>query len=54
MNGEDGRSRRNAVRNLVKRGKTPIFAQVIENAAKINVQSMSQLPIATCYSEYIE
>jgi hypothetical protein len=41
-------------KNLVKGVKTAISMQVIENGAKINLQSMSQLPFATCYSEYIE
>jgi hypothetical protein len=40
--------------NVVKRGKRPISAQVIENAAKINLLNMSQSPSAGCYSEYIE
>jgi len=41
-------------KNLVKGVKPAIFMQVTENAAKINVRSMSQLPFAICYSEYIE
>jgi hypothetical protein len=45
---------RNRLQNLVKGVKESIFAQVIENAAKINLQTMSQSPVATCYSEYIE
>lgn len=30
------------------------FVQVAENGVKINVQSMSLLPYATCYNELIE
>jgi Tfp pilus assembly pilus retraction ATPase PilT len=42
------------VQNLVKGGKTSFSPQVIDKAAKINMQTMSQSPFATCYSEYIE
>jgi hypothetical protein len=35
---------------VVKRGVALIFAQVIENIAKINVQSMSLLAYAICYN----
>jgi hypothetical protein len=42
------------LQNLVKGVNEAIFAQVIENAAKINMQTMSQSPVAICYSENIE
>jgi hypothetical protein len=44
----------NAVENVVKRGARVILAQVIENAAKINVETMSLLPYAICYNGFIE
>jgi hypothetical protein len=53
MTGGNGEAK-NASRNLVKRGKETISAQVLENAAKINLRNMSQSPSAGCYSEYIE
>jgi hypothetical protein len=45
---------KSSVKNLVKRGKEAFLSQVVENAAKINMETMSQLTIAKCYSEYIE
>jgi hypothetical protein len=38
------------VEKVVKRGEALIFSQVVENAAKINVQSMSLLQYAACYN----
>jgi hypothetical protein len=42
------------VEKVVKRGEAMIFAQVVENVAKINVQSMSLLAYALCYTLIIE
>jgi len=54
MRSENSQGGEMRVENLVKGGKTLFSLQVIDYAAKINMQTVSLLPFAACYSEYIE
>ena len=48
------RSSSRIVKNLVKGVKSSFSLQVIANAAKINLQSVTYHPPSKCYSEYRE
>src|SRR5580704_4306308 len=48
------RKKRKAIKKAVKRGKWSKCAELVETKANINLDLVSQSPIAKCYSEFIE